>query len=96
MASNSAALLDATGTSTSSDSGGSVAAPSYGNANRIIAKSSTTDYVSPELIIQLQELKLKQDKSNLDKASVTLEELGEVPVETDVDSESDSDDQEND
>ena len=102
MASNSAALLDATGTSTKAETGGgapnpaSISAPSYGNSNRIVAKSSTTDYVSPELIIQLQEIKLKQDKSNLDKARVTLEELGEVPVELDVNSDSDSDDQEND
>jgi hypothetical protein len=103
MASNSAALLDSSGSSTKADKSGggaptpaSISAPSYGNSNRIIAKSSTTDYVSPELIIQLQELKLKQDKSNLDKARVTVEELGEVPVEPDVDSDSDSGDQEND
>jgi hypothetical protein len=101
MASNSAALLDATGTTTIAATGGGaptpaiISAPSYGNSNRIIAKSSTMDYVSPELIIQLQELKLKQDRSNLDKARVTLEELGEVPVEPDVDSDSDSGDQEN-
>ena len=61
-----------------------------------MAKSSTRSYVSPELTVYLRDLKLKQDATNLDKATVTVEELGEVPVETDPDSRPEPDDQEND
>ena len=96
LADNSAALLDSVRTSTTADGGGAVGAPGGGNANRVIAKSSTTSYVSPELITYLHEIKLKQDASNLEKGTVTLEELGEVPVEPGPDSVSGADDQEND
>ena len=95
LAENSAALLDATSTMTTSDGSGNVAGPAYSNSFRIMAKSSTTSYVSPELNVYLRELKLKQDATNLDKATVTVEELGEVPVEPVPDSESDPENQEN-
>ena len=96
LAENNAALLDATKTATTYDGGVAVAGPAYSNSFRVLAKSSTTSYVSPELIVYLRDLKLKQDASNLDKATVTVEELGEVPVEPDPDSRSEPDDQEND
>jgi hypothetical protein len=95
LAENSAALLDATSTMTTSDGSSNLAGPAFSNSNRVIAKSSTTSYVSPELIVYLREIKLKQDATNLDKATVTVEELGEVPVESDPDSESDHENQEN-
>lgn len=81
FASNSAALLDSTSTVTSDANGGVLVGPGYANNLRIIAKSSPVSYVSPELITYLREIKLKQDTSNYDKATVTVEELGEVPVE---------------
>ena len=96
MAENNAALLDATSTMTTSDGSGNTAGPAYSNSFRVLAKSSTRSYVSPELTVYLRDLKLKQDASNLDKATVTVEELGEVPVETDPDSPPEPDDQEND
>jgi hypothetical protein len=89
LADNSAALLDATTTITNAE-GGVVAGPAFANSFRMIAKSSTVSYVSPELLVYLRDLKLKQDATNLDKATVTVEELGEVPVEPEPD------DQEND
>lgn len=95
LAENNAALLDATTTITNAEQG-VVAGPAYANSFRVMAKSSTRSYVSPELIVYLRELKLKQEGTNLDKANVTVEELGEVPVETDPDSRSEPDDQEND
>jgi hypothetical protein len=96
LAENSAALLDATRTATTYDGGVAVVGPAYSNSLRIMAKSSTTSYVSPELIVYLREIKLKQDATNQDKATVTVEELGEVPVEPGPDSESDHENQEND
>jgi hypothetical protein len=95
FADNSAALLDSVSTSTIGADGGAVAAPSFGNSDRVIAKSSTTSYVSPELIVYLQEIKAKQYATNLDKATVTVEELGVVAVEPDPDSESSTGEQEN-
>ena len=95
LAENSAAMLGSVGTSTVGDKGGVVAAPRSANSARIRAKTSAVSYVSPELIAYLREIKVKQDASNLDKASVTIEELGEVPVEPGPDSESNADDQEN-
>jgi hypothetical protein len=82
FASNSAALLDATSTVTSDAEGTSISAGgNFANSSRIVAKSSPVDYVSPELIVYLKEVKARQDLTNQDKATVTVEELGEVPVE---------------
>ncbi len=81
LADNSAALLDATSTTTNDGDGGQVAGPGFANSARIMAKSSPVSYVSPELIVYLKEVKAKQDLTNQDKATVTVEELGEVPVE---------------
>jgi len=96
LAENNAALLDATSTMTTSDGSSNLAGPAYSNSFRVMAKSSTTSYVSPELMVYLREIKLKQDASNQDKATVTVEELGEVPVEPGPDSESGHENQEND
>jgi hypothetical protein len=95
FAQNSAALLNATITTSSGNEHGANIGASSANSNRISSMASTTNYVSPELLIQLQELKAMQDANNLDKATVTIEELGEVPVEPSAKSESGADDQEN-
>lgn len=92
FANNSAALLDATSTQTIAGEGAGsvVAGPSFANALRIQEKSPVARYVSPELILQLQEFKLRQDESNREKATVTVEELGEVPVEPEPEPEPES------
>ena len=92
FAQNNAALLDSTKSVTTGEAG-IVAAPSSLASSRLVSRSSTTSYVSPELITQLQELKAKQDATNLDKATVTVEELGEVPVESEEEAESSEDSQ---
>lgn len=90
FASNSAALLGATQTWTSADGTASVTGPNFANASRIQAKSPVFQYVSPELIMELQEIQAKQEFVNSEKASVTVEELGEVPVEPEPAAEPDS------
>ena len=97
FADSSAALLDATSTQTIAGEGAGsvVAGPSYANALRIQAKAPVARYVSPELILQLQEFKLRQDESNRENATVTVEELGEVPVEPEAEPEHDSDNEGN-
>ncbi|MGD8681127.1 MAG: DUF547 domain-containing protein [Lysobacterales bacterium] len=114
FASNSAALLDAT--RSSSESGeqqpvqagggvageqqtvqaGAVAAPSSAASARIIANSSAANYVNPELLIYMHELKSKQEQSNSEKGRVTVEELGEAPDKSKPDGESKDKDREND
>ena len=93
FAQNNAALLDSTKSVTTGEAG-VVAAPSSLASSRIVSRSSPTSYVSPELLTQLQELKAKQDATNLDKATVTVEELGEVAVEPSTESEPDTDNDE--
>jgi hypothetical protein len=80
FANNSAALLDSVSTVTSDAEGTAMAGPGYANNSRIVAKSSPVSYVSPELIVYLKEVKARQELTNQDKARVTVEELGEVPV----------------
>ena len=94
FAQNKAALLDATRSVTTGE-GGVFAAPSTNASARLLSQASATSYVSPELILWLQELKAKQDATNLDKATVTVEEMGEVPVEGAEEAESPAEEQEN-
>jgi hypothetical protein len=98
LASNSAALLDATSTSTNDGDGGQVSGPGYANSTRILAKSSPVSYVSPELIVYLKDVKAKRDQSNQEKATVTVEELGEVrtPFEVPAEDQVEDDEEEND
>jgi hypothetical protein len=87
FAQNKAALLDSTKSVTTGEAG-VVAAPSSLASSSLAARGTTTSFVSPELITQLQLMKEKQDATNLDKATVTVEELGEVPVESEEEAES--------
>lgn len=80
LADNSAALLDSTSTVTSDADGAAMSGVSYGNQDRVVSKSSVTSYVSPELITYLREVKAKQDLYNMERGTVTVEELGEVPT----------------
>ena len=87
FATNSAALLDSVQTVTTDDQGNPTAAPGGANQMRIQNKASVTSYVSPELIIYLNELKVKGELRNQEKGgTVTVEELGEVPSEPEPDS----------
>ena len=91
FASNNAALLDSVKTVTTGE-GGVAAAPSSVASARMVSRSTPVSYVSPELLTKLKALKQKQDMTNLGKAKVTVEELGEVPVESSDATESDDDD----
>lgn len=82
FADNSAALLGATQTATTADGRGTDVGPGYANATRIQSKAGVAKYVSPELMMQLMELKARQDRENQENATVTVEELGEVPTES--------------
>lgn len=91
FADSNAALLDSVKTVTSGE-GGVAAGPSSVASARLVSRSSGVSFVSPELLAQLEMMKRKQDTTNLDKAKVTVEELGEVPVESSGEAEPDDDD----
>lgn len=70
MANNSAALM------------GSVRgnASSSGSSGMLVAKSPAMNRYSVEMLENLNQLKAKQDAANQEKATVTVEEMGQVPV----------------
>jgi len=87
-----AALLGAVQSTTPSDDGSGSVNTGFSNVSgKLISKSSPVSYVSPELITYLREIKVKQDIANYDKGTVTVEEMGEVPVDEDVESDADPD-----
>ncbi|MGD8930667.1 MAG: hypothetical protein PVI22_17020, partial [Lysobacterales bacterium] len=98
FASSSAALLDATRATTDSDQAfSSTASPSTTAASaRIMASSPVARYVNPELLLHLQEMKLKQQQSNMEKGRVTVEEMGQAPDAEKQDGKPKDNDQEND
>ncbi|MBT8047103.1 MAG: DUF547 domain-containing protein [Xanthomonadales bacterium] len=83
LADNSAALLDSVKATTqgSDGPGSSVSSGFSAVSSGLISKSSSRSYVSPELLVYLKEIKAKQDAINMEKGTVTVEELGEVPVD---------------
>ncbi len=98
LADNNAAFLDSvTNTTAGGNEGGGAFSSGFSNVSaKVVAKSSSVSYVSPELITYLREIKVKQDASNRDKATVTVEELGEVPVDPESKPAPDSNEEEND
>ena len=94
FASSNAALLNAvrsTVANTNEGPGGATLATSVGYGSQALAtKAVPLSRFSPELLIQLNELNLKRENTNAENARVTMEELGEVPIEPKPDSDPDS------
>lgn len=81
FATNNAALLDSVKGTTPADGGGVLgAAAGYGSAT-LASKGQRPSRIDPQLLTQLHELNLKRESTNLKNATVTMEELGEVPVD---------------
>lgn len=81
FANNSAALLDSVKSTVPADGGGvTAAAAGYGSV-QMASKTRPVSRFSPELLVQLQTLNAKRETTNMQNATVTLEELGQVPVE---------------
>jgi len=84
FADNNAALLDSLRSTTAMDGGGVMgAAAGYGSV-MMASKGTPTNRIDPELLTHLHEINLKREQTNELNATVTLEELGEFPVETDT------------
>lgn len=92
FAENNAALLDSVSVSPATNATVVGTSGTFSNASsKLISKSSTVSYVSPELITYLREIRAKQAISNQEKGTVTVEELGEVPVDPEEKTSTDSD-----
>jgi hypothetical protein len=90
FADSNAALLDSVKGTTPMDGGGVMAAAAgYGSAS-MASKGQPLTRISPELLMQLHELNVKRESTNLMNANVTMEELGEAPVEPEKDKDSDN------
>lgn len=78
FADNNAALLDSVRSTVAADGGGTLGAMGgYGSAS-MASKGKPMSRFDPELLTQLHELNLKREQSNLQNATVTMEELGQV------------------
>ena len=84
FADNRAALLDSvksTVISNNEGSGGATLAASVCHgSSALTASGQTLGRFDPELLVKLKELNLKREATNAANATVTMEELGEVPV----------------
>ncbi len=81
FADNNAALLDSVKSTTPADGGGTLgAAVGYGSST-LASKGKPMSRFDPELLTQLQELNVKRERTNVENATVTMEELGEVGAE---------------
>jgi len=91
FADNNAALLDSLKGTTPMDGGGVMgAAAGYGSV-MMASKGKPTNRIDPELLTHLHEINLKREATNTANATVTLEELGEFPVDPNAEPEPDSD-----
>ena len=95
FADNNAALLDSIKSTAPADGGGVMGASAGYASVMMTSKAKPLNRIDPELLTHLHELNLKRKQTNELNATVTLEELGEFPVEPDPDSDPDSDIEEN-
>ena len=85
FADNNAALLDSVKSTTPADGGGTMGASSGPGSSMMASKGKPMSRFSPELLEHLTEINVKRMGTNEQNATVTLEELGEFPVEADPD-----------
>ena len=81
FATNNAALLDSVKSTTPADGGGVIAATAgYGSA-ALASKGKPMSRISPELAEHLFEINESRMRTNTINSTVTLEEMGDVPVQ---------------
>jgi len=89
FADNNAALLDSVRGTTPMDGGGVMGAAVGAGSSSLASKGTPTNRIDPELLTHLHEINLKREQTNERNATVTVEELGEFPVEPKPDSDPD-------
>lgn len=81
FANNNAALLDSVKSTVPADGGGVTAAAAGYGSQGLVKKTQPVSRFSPELLVQLQAINNKRENNNMQNATVTIEEMGEFPVE---------------
>lgn len=83
FANNNAALLDAFKSSVAdpNNPGATLGASVAYGSSTAVAKAHVTGRIDPDLLIKLRDLNTQRMQNNQKNATVTIEELGEVPVE---------------
>ena len=81
FATNNAALLDSVKSTVPMDGGGTMGAAAGYGSMAMATKAQPLSRFSPELLIQLHALNEKRLNNNMQSGTVTIEELGEVPVD---------------
>ncbi len=81
FANNNAALLDSVKSTVPADGGGVTAAAAGYGATALVDKTLPVSRFSPNLLIQLQTINANRKNANMQNATVTIEEMGEFPVE---------------
>ena len=95
FADNNAALLDSVKSTTPADGGGVMgAAAGYGSAT-MASKGKPMSRIDPELLVKLHDINERREQTNVQNATVTLEELGEAPVDAEAETEPDPEDKDN-
>ena len=85
FANSNAALLDSVKSTAAVDGVVMGASVGYGSSS-MAAKAQPMQRFDPELLTHLHELNLKRENANYEKATVTMEELGEATVDPKADS----------
>jgi hypothetical protein len=89
FADNKAALLDSVRSTQVGDAGQAYATGFSDVSAGVLSKAAETSRFSPDTIEFMRDLKAREDGTNMDKARVTVEELGEAPPEEVEDSQDD-------
>jgi len=82
FADNSAALMDSVKSTVPADGGGVVSGTAATASTSLAAAGKPLQRFDPELMTQLNIINEKREYTNLKNATVTVEELGEVPVDS--------------
>ncbi len=88
FADNNAALLDSVKSTVPADGGGTVGAMAGAGSAALAASGQPLQRFDPELMTQLNILNKKRENTNMQNATVTMEELGEAPVKPTTEKES--------
>ena len=81
FADSNAALLDSVKSTVPADGGGTTGAAVGAGSSSMASKGKPMQRFDPELMTRLNVLNEKRESTNLKNANVTMEELGEAPVE---------------
>lgn len=90
FADSNAALLDSVKSTVAADGGGTLGASAGAGSSSMASKGKPMQRIDPELLEKLHEINTKRGQRNIQNATVTIEEMGQVEPEEDPDEKDDS------